>query len=58
MNILKYFKEFVALLNDKQVRYLVIGGYAVGFHSRPKFTDDIDIWIDNSLENAKKSWLS
>lgn len=46
--------EFVALLNDKQVRYLVIGGYAVGFHSRPKFTDDIDIWIDNSLENAEK----
>jgi predicted nucleotidyltransferase len=54
MNIPEDFKEFIVLLNDKQVRYLIIGGYAVGFHSRPKFTNDIDVWIENSLENAQR----
>ena len=54
MNIPEDFKEFIALLNAYEVRYLIVGGYAVGFHSRPKFTQDIDIWIDNSEKNALK----
>ena len=52
MNIPEDYKEFVALLNDRDVKYLVIGGYAVGFHSKPKFTNDMDIWIENSRVNA------
>jgi hypothetical protein len=31
-----------------------VGGYAVGFHSRPKFTQDLDFWIENSVENAER----
>ncbi|HNR69618.1 MAG TPA: nucleotidyltransferase [bacterium] len=54
MNIPNDFKEFIELLNAEQVRYLIVGGYAVGFHSRPKFTNDMDIWIDHSSENAQK----
>jgi len=54
MNFPQDFKEFIELLNAQKVKYLIIGGYAVGFHSRPKFTNDIDIWIENSLTNAKK----
>lgn len=54
MNIPDDFKEFIELLNDNNVRYLIVGGYAVGFHSRPKFTNDIDIWVDNSASNAIK----
>jgi hypothetical protein len=54
MNIPDDFKEFIELLNARQVKYLIIGGYAVGFYSRPKFTNDIDVWIDNSLANALK----
>lgn len=54
MNIPNDFKEFIELLNDNKVKYLIIGGYAVGFYSRPKFTNDLDIWIDNSDENALK----
>jgi hypothetical protein len=34
------------------VRYLVIGGYAVAFHGYPRYTKDIDIWIDLTPENA------
>jgi predicted nucleotidyltransferase len=54
MNVPEDFKEFIELLNEKKVNYLIIGGYAVGFYSRPKFTNDIDIWIENSEENAEK----
>ena len=53
MEIPQDFKEFIELLNEHNVRYLIVGGYAVGFHSRPKFTQDLDIWIDNSEENAR-----
>ena len=48
------FKEFIELLNEHSVRYLVVGGYAVAFHGYPRYTKDIDIWIELSLENADK----
>ncbi len=48
------FKEFIRLLNDNQVKYLVIGGYAVAVHGHPRYTKDIDIWIEMSSENADK----
>lgn len=46
------FKEFIQSLNDNQVRYLVIGGYAVALHGYPRYTKDIDIWIETMPENA------
>ena len=46
------FKEFIQSLNDNNVRYLVIGGYAVALHGYPRYTKDIDVWIDMSAENA------
>jgi hypothetical protein len=46
------FREFIQSLNDNQVRYLVIGGYAVAFHGYPRYTKDLDIWIEPSPENA------
>jgi hypothetical protein len=48
------FKELFAALNEAKVDYLVIGGYAVIFHSRPRFTKDLDIWLRPSPENARK----
>jgi len=41
-------------LNEHNVQYLIVGGYAVGFHSRPKFTHDIDFWINATPNNAEK----
>ena len=41
----KDFKEFLQLLNSKEVEFLVIGGYAVGYHGYPRATGDMDIWI-------------
>jgi predicted nucleotidyltransferase len=47
------FKEFIQSLNDNQVRYLVIGGYAVALHGYPRYTKDIDIWLEMSPGNAE-----
>jgi predicted nucleotidyltransferase len=46
------FKEFLRLLNSHGVDYLVIGGFAVGFHGYPRSTSDIDIWISKAPENV------
>lgn len=46
------FKEFVQSLNANRVRYLVVGGYAVALHGHPRYTKDIDIWVEMSPENA------
>jgi hypothetical protein len=48
------FKEFFQLLNDNQVHYLVVGGYAVALHGYPRYTKDIDIWIELTEENATR----
>ena len=46
------FKEFIQLLNSEKVDYLLVGGYAVGFHGNPRFTNDMDIWIGPGSDNA------
>jgi len=48
------FKEFIQSLNDNAVRYLLVGGYAVAVHGYPRYTKDMDIWVDMSEENAAK----
>jgi predicted nucleotidyltransferase len=48
----KEFKEFLKLLNEHNVEYLLIGGYAVGFYGYPRATADIDVWVAISKENA------
>ncbi len=48
------FKEFLRLLKEHDVRYLLIGGYAVGYHGYPRATDDMDIWVAVHPDNASK----
>ncbi len=48
------FKEFLRLLNSKRVEYLLIGGYAVGYHGYPRPTGDMDIWISRTRDNAQR----
>ncbi|MEQ9287366.1 MAG: hypothetical protein RIG77_10685 [Cyclobacteriaceae bacterium] len=54
MELDKDFKEFVELLNDNRVEYLVVGGYSVAHHGFPRYTGDFDIWINPTIENGKK----
>lgn len=48
------FSAFIALLAEHEVRYLVVGGYAVAFHGHPRYTGDIDIWVERSPDNARR----
>ena len=48
------FKEFLESLNRHEVRYLLIGGYAVGLHGHPRATNDIDIVVSDDPENAER----
>ena len=47
------FKEFIESLNAKEVKYLIVGGYAVALHGYPRYTKDLDVWVECSPENAE-----
>lgn len=55
MEISSDFEEFFALLNKHEVRYLAVGGYAFAIHARPRFTDDLDIFLLVEEENANRA---
>ena len=48
------FKDFLRLLNENDVQYLLVGGYAVGYYGYPRATHDLDIWIAVDPGNAEK----
>lgn len=50
------FKDLFKLLYDNEVKYLVVGAYAVIYYAEPRYTKDLDIWIEPTLENAKRLW--
>lgn len=50
------FRDFLKLLEDEGVAYLLIGGYAVGYYGYPRATADMDVWIAISPENAQKTF--
>jgi hypothetical protein len=52
MNLQKDLREFVELLNALNVRFLVVGAFAVAHHGYPRYTSDIDLFLENSAENA------
>ena len=50
----KDYEEFLRLLNKNSVRYCIIGSHALAFHARPRYTKDIDILVEASLDNAER----
>jgi hypothetical protein len=48
------FNDLLLAFNAAEVRYLVVGAYAVTFHAQPRFTKDLDLWVEASPENAAK----
>ncbi|CAN5238485.1 nucleotidyl transferase AbiEii/AbiGii toxin family protein [soil metagenome] len=52
------FKELLKIFGEQKVEYLIIGGYAVAKHAEPRYTKDLDIWINNSSENAERVYQS
>lgn len=49
------FREFLNLLNAHKVEYLIVGGYAVGYHGYPRATVDMDVWIAINAVNAERA---
>lgn len=48
------FLDFITLLEKKSVEYLVVGGYAVGFHGFPRYTGDMDFFVAVNEANAER----
>ena len=46
------YKELLQRLNEFEVQYLIVGGYAVMKYAEPRFTKDLDVWVENSSENS------
>lgn len=54
MRIEKDYEELLRLLNKHNVKYCIVGAYAVAFYRRPRYTKDMDIFVEPSVENGKK----
>ena len=48
------FEEFLRLCNKHRVRYCVVGAFAVAFHALPRYTKDMDILVEPTLENGER----
>jgi hypothetical protein len=46
------YRELLQLLNEFEVDYLIVGGFAVMKYGEPRYTKDLDVWIHNSLPNC------
>jgi len=49
------FEDLLAALNRHEVRYLIIGGLAFIYHAKPRYTKDLDLWIDPDPENVRRA---
>ena len=54
MKVEKDYEEFLSLLNKHNVKYCIIGAFAVAFYAKPRYTKDIYILVDPNKENAQK----
>ena len=48
------FKDLLRAFSEEEVRYLVVGGYAFAEHVEPRYTKDLDVWIERTPENADR----
>jgi hypothetical protein len=50
------FKDLFKIFNDEGVEFLIVGAHAVIFYAEPRFTKDLDIWVNPTAENAARVW--
>jgi hypothetical protein len=48
------FRDLFAALNDAGAEYLLVGGYALAVHAAPRFTKDLDVWVNPTRGNAPR----
>ena len=54
MSINSDFRDLFVALNDAGCKYLLVGGYALAAHGIPRFTKDLDVWIQPNTTNAER----
>ena len=52
------YKEMLQILLNNEVKFLIVGAYAMGAHGYPRATGDFDIWVEASTKNSKKIYKS
>lgn len=52
--LFKDWSEFVELLTRHRVRFVIVGGHAVAVHARPRHTEDLDVFVEPTLANARR----
>ena len=55
MNLNRDFSDLFSALNAEGVRYLLVGGYAFSFHAVPRYTKDLDVWVEATPEMAPRT---
>ena len=55
METIQDFEDILDLFARHEVRYLIVGGLAFIFHAKPRYTKDIDLWIDSDLDNVERA---
>ena len=55
MNLEPDFKDLLAVFAAHGVEYLIVGGYAVSFHAEPRYTKDLDVWINPAAANLARA---
>ena len=58
MEINSDYRDLLKTLNAAGVRYLVVGAYAVMAHTEPRYTKDLDVWVDPAEANAHAVFLA
>lgn len=48
------FSELLSTFNEHGVKYLIVGGFAVMVYSEPRYTKDLDVWVEASESNASR----
>ncbi len=54
MELNRDFNEFIAYFVARDVRFLIVGGYALAAHGHPRYTKDLDVWVRVDVENAER----
>ncbi|HNS81868.1 MAG TPA: hypothetical protein PKM67_10470 [Kiritimatiellia bacterium] len=55
MNSIADFEDILALFEEHKVHYLIVGGLAFIFHAKPRYTKDMDLWVENSEQNIVRA---
>ena len=54
MSVNSDFVDLLSALNAAQARYLIVGAYAVAYHAEPRYTKNLDLWVEPNPENASR----